>query len=385
MKQGASACHAVSNDRRRTGGERGQILVIFVLAIFAIIGMVGLVLDGGSAFAQRRDEQNVADLASIAGATAYLNTQGDARPRLPPPTRQPAVVATANGYTHGADSVAVDVARRRSHGRRRRSGSTIRSPSQQLRRDSSACRPGTSPSTAHRGERPRRTAPSARCRCSSTRRHSRARSATRTAGPCVPEVYQLPGTGNEDVPQDATQFNWTIFCTASGNPCNANSNGVREHHRRRRRVHDRLARATTSGRSTAGSHTTLFGALESHVGDIFPVPIVNDDGEMVGFAYFKLLVRRRRQREGHPWLLRLPGQRRAARRLPDRARPRSTPASTSSSSPTDPGAGTGPPSIHRPHHSLGLARQPLRRVDRPSGSAELIEPRPFFWDAAHLM
>ena len=35
-----------------------------------------------------------------------------------------------------------------------------------------------------------------------------------------------PGTGNEDVPQDATQFNWTIFCTASGNPCNANSNDV---------------------------------------------------------------------------------------------------------------------------------------------------------------
>ena len=42
------------------------------------------------------------------------------------------------------------------------------------------------------------------------------------------EVYQLPGTGNEDVPQDATQFNWTIFCTASGNPCNANSNDVRD-------------------------------------------------------------------------------------------------------------------------------------------------------------
>ena len=47
-------------------------------------------------------------------------------------------------------------------------------------------------------------------------------------GGCVAEVYQLPGTGNEDVPQDATQFNWTIFCTASGNPCNANSNGVKD-------------------------------------------------------------------------------------------------------------------------------------------------------------
>jgi Flp pilus assembly protein TadG len=53
--------------------ERGQILVIFALALIVIIGMVGLVLDGGSAFAQRRAEQNAADLAAIAGANAYLH------------------------------------------------------------------------------------------------------------------------------------------------------------------------------------------------------------------------------------------------------------------------------------------------------------------------
>ena len=33
-----------------------------------------------------------------------------------------------------------------------------------------------------------------------------------SVGGCVAEVYQLPGVGNEDVPQDATQFNWTVFC-----------------------------------------------------------------------------------------------------------------------------------------------------------------------------
>jgi Flp pilus assembly protein TadG len=53
--------------------ERGQILVIFALALIVIIGMVGLVLDGGSAFAQRRAEQNAADLAAVAGANAYLH------------------------------------------------------------------------------------------------------------------------------------------------------------------------------------------------------------------------------------------------------------------------------------------------------------------------
>ena len=34
--------------------------------------MVGLVLDGGSAFAQRRDEQSAADLAALAGANDYM-------------------------------------------------------------------------------------------------------------------------------------------------------------------------------------------------------------------------------------------------------------------------------------------------------------------------
>ena len=56
-------------------------MVLFLLAIFAIIGMVGLVLDGGSVFAQRRDQQTAADLAAMAGAAAYLNATGtqDAR------------------------------------------------------------------------------------------------------------------------------------------------------------------------------------------------------------------------------------------------------------------------------------------------------------------
>ena len=58
--------------------QQGQVMVLFLLAIFAIIGMVGLVLDGGSVFAQRRDQQTAADLAAMAGAAAYLNATGTA-------------------------------------------------------------------------------------------------------------------------------------------------------------------------------------------------------------------------------------------------------------------------------------------------------------------
>ena len=109
------------------------------------------------------------------------------------------------------------------------------------------------------------------------------------AGPCTPQVYQLPGTGNEDVPQDATQFNWTVFCTASGNPCNANSSDV-----------DALINGHGAntviyldddiGPLNAGTHNTLFDELfDNAIGDLFPVPVVDDDGQMVGWGYFRLL------------------------------------------------------------------------------------------------
>jgi len=52
--------------------QRGQILVVFVLAMVAIIGVIGLAIDGGGAYAQRRDQQTAADLAALAGANDYL-------------------------------------------------------------------------------------------------------------------------------------------------------------------------------------------------------------------------------------------------------------------------------------------------------------------------
>lgn len=56
----------------RTRANEGQIIVIFALGLVAMIAMVGLVLDGGSTFAQRRGQQNAADLAGMAGANEFL-------------------------------------------------------------------------------------------------------------------------------------------------------------------------------------------------------------------------------------------------------------------------------------------------------------------------
>ena len=107
---------------------------------------------------------------------------------------------------------------------------------------------------------------------------------------CTPTVYQLPPVGPNSVPQDATTFNWTVMCTANGNPCNNNANTVSD-------------LMNGSGDNTviylddnidplnSGDMAALFNDhnLGPHVGGVYPVPIVADSGEAVGWAYFRLI------------------------------------------------------------------------------------------------
>jgi hypothetical protein len=50
------------------GTERGQALIIIVFAIVGLIGITALAVDGGNAFLDRREAQNAADTAALAGA-----------------------------------------------------------------------------------------------------------------------------------------------------------------------------------------------------------------------------------------------------------------------------------------------------------------------------
>src|SRR5262249_6886248 len=81
----------------------------FVLALITIIAMVGLVLDGGDAFAQRRDQQNGADLAAMAGANAYMNTTGNVTARTAAAQSAATAAALRNGYATGPNGVALGV------------------------------------------------------------------------------------------------------------------------------------------------------------------------------------------------------------------------------------------------------------------------------------
>jgi hypothetical protein len=98
-----------SSRNREADAERGQILVIFALVIAVVIAMVGLVLDSGSAYSQRRNEQNTADLASLAGANAYMNTSGSVAARTAAAIAVARASATKNGYTNGVDGATVGV------------------------------------------------------------------------------------------------------------------------------------------------------------------------------------------------------------------------------------------------------------------------------------
>ena len=53
--------------------ERGQALIIIAFAIIGLVGMVGLAIDGGSKFSDRRHAQNAADTAALAAALAKVD------------------------------------------------------------------------------------------------------------------------------------------------------------------------------------------------------------------------------------------------------------------------------------------------------------------------
>jgi hypothetical protein len=58
--------------RRRARGEHGQVLVIFALALAALLGAAGLAFDVGRFYSERRFLQNAADAGALAAANALI-------------------------------------------------------------------------------------------------------------------------------------------------------------------------------------------------------------------------------------------------------------------------------------------------------------------------
>ena len=67
-------------------------MIVIALALVGIVGMMGLVVDGGNAFNDRRSAQNAADAAALASAHARI-TGGDM-------VVAALAAAAENGYTN---------------------------------------------------------------------------------------------------------------------------------------------------------------------------------------------------------------------------------------------------------------------------------------------
>ncbi len=84
--------------------ERGQALIVIVLAIVGLAGMAGLVIDGGNAFLDRRNAQNAADSAALAAAVSRVRgTSGQSM------SGAALSVAAQNGYDNNGVSNTVEV------------------------------------------------------------------------------------------------------------------------------------------------------------------------------------------------------------------------------------------------------------------------------------
>lgn len=67
--------------RRLLTRERGQILLIVALAALGLLALTGLVVDGGLLYLSRRQAQNAADAAALAGAKTLSLTWDDVQAR----------------------------------------------------------------------------------------------------------------------------------------------------------------------------------------------------------------------------------------------------------------------------------------------------------------
>jgi hypothetical protein len=258
-----------ASDERRDGG---QILVIFALALTAIVAMTGLVLDGGSTFVQRRNMQNVADNAAMAAAYAYGMGGGVSG-------AQSAAISTAasNGYTDGTGGVSLTMFTNAAGGAGRTFEVTINAP----HNNNFAGIVGMSTWQVSTTAKTKAGWPNAVTGAMPIIFNQDAFDPNHS-GIGNEITFSEPPVGSSDVPQDGTTFNWTMYC----DQCNADSNVVDD-----LIINGGLSTETTLSDKisplNAGSHTTLYSDLALYgIGNEYPVPIVDDAGLMVGWAMF---------------------------------------------------------------------------------------------------
>jgi Flp pilus assembly protein TadG len=254
--------------------EGGQIIVLFALAMIAIIAMVGLVLDGGSAFSQRRGEQSAADLAALAAANSILINGDEAEA-----TAHARTTAAENGYTHGVGGTVVTASYNYS------SGAQVTVDISAIHRNNFVAIVGM---------------PTWNVGVTATAKTGTGPNGATKAGPMIFSIdafgpggfpdpqYTDPlnpypfGETNNDAPETAGDFAWTNYGIG-----NVNSDEVRDIIDGTLVINKELNPTQYIGQHNQGNHTTLYTMVQTHMADdCFPVPVVDHGGIFQGWATF---------------------------------------------------------------------------------------------------
>jgi Flp pilus assembly protein TadG len=253
--------------------EGGQIIVLFALAMIAIIAMVGLVLDGGSAFSQRRGEQSAADLAALAAANSILLNGDEAVA-----TAVARTTTADNGFTHGVDGTVVTVSFNYTV------GATVKVDVSALHRNNFVSIVGMPTWTVTTTASAKTGIPDG----------------TIAGGPIIFSIdvfgadglpkpeYADPlnplgfGEINGDAPVSAGDIAWTNYGTG-----NVDSSVVRNIIEGDVVISKTIGFGEYIGQHNQGNHTTLYSAVDTHLsGKDIPVPVSDDNGTFQGWATF---------------------------------------------------------------------------------------------------
>jgi hypothetical protein len=247
------------------------MLVVFALVLIAIIGMVGLAIDGGSTFAQRRNQQTAADMAALAAANDYLLTNSSIEA-----SSRAQAVSTSNGFTNGSGPTTVDVDISTSN------GVAVTVTVDSAHRNSFLGALGmanwqvTTTATALAGFPDSATGGS----------------------PFIFSIgafendgtpnYQTPtdfGETNGDIPTSDLDFAWTNYGTG-----NLNTSEVGEIIQGGRDINRTFAYGQYIGQYNNGNHTSLFEDVNTYLANLdMPVAIVDDNGNFMGWATFHVI------------------------------------------------------------------------------------------------
>ncbi len=264
--------------------------------------MVGLVLDGGGTYAQRRTEQNGVDLAALAAANDLIVNQGSADW-----VGTARSVTKQNGYEHGVGGVVVDVTCKNCPGQAvdaSASGVQVTVSITAKHQNAFAGVVGmptwdvTATATSKTGWPDTGTAPGPFIVS------KKAFNAQGKAISCRDKDHECTlSHPTEDTPKEADEFAWTDF--SYDTPChdtgNVDDQDLQDYMDSSATFEVTLAFGCYIAQHNNGTMNNIVARLEALAPITFPVPIVDESGNYVGLGIVRpdQRPRKRAQRDAH--------------------------------------------------------------------------------------